>query len=63
MRCEIGASLLHNPQILFLDEPTIGLDSIYKIAVRNFIKFINREKKITVILTTHDMNDIDALTN
>lgn len=61
MRCEIGASLLHDPKILFLDEPTIGLDAVSKIAVRNFIKNINKEKKITVILTTHDMNDIEAL--
>lgn len=61
MRCEIGASLLHNPSILFLDEPTIGLDAVSKIAVRNFIKTINREKKVTVILTTHDMSDIEAL--
>lgn len=61
MRCEIGASLLHNPSILFLDEPTIGLDAVSKIAVRNFIKTINKEKKVTVILTTHDMNDIEAL--
>lgn len=62
MRCEIGASLLHSPKILFLDEPTIGLDAVSKIAVRNFVKTINREKKVTVILTTHDMNDIEALT-
>lgn len=61
MRCEIGASLLHSPKILFLDEPTIGLDAVSKISVRNFIKTINREKKVTVILTTHDMNDIEAL--
>lgn len=61
MRCEIGASLLHNPSILFLDEPTIGLDAVSKIAVRNFIKTINKEKRVTVILTTHDMNDIEAL--
>ncbi|WP_066498644.1 ABC transporter ATP-binding protein [Abyssisolibacter fermentans] len=61
MRCEIGASLIHNPKILFLDEPTIGLDAVSKIAVRNFIKTINKEKKVTVILTTHDMNDIEAL--
>lgn len=63
MRAEIAASLLHNPKIIFLDEPTIGLDAISKIAVRNFIKKINKEKKITVILTTHDMNDIEALTD
>ncbi len=61
MRCEIAASLLHSPKILFLDEPTIGLDAVSKIAVRKFIKSINKEKKVTVILTTHDMNDIEAL--
>jgi len=61
MRCEIAASLLHSPQILFLDEPTIGLDAVSKIAVRNFIKTINKEKRVTVILTTHDMFDIEAL--
>jgi len=62
MRCEIAASLLHNPKILFLDEPTIGLDAVSKIAVRDFIKTINRERGTTVILTTHDMQDIEALT-
>jgi len=62
MRCEIAASLLHSPKILFLDEPTIGLDAISKIAVRQFIKDLNKEKKTTVILTTHDMQDIEALT-
>ena len=62
MRCEIAASLLHSPKILFLDEPTIGLDAVSKIAVREFIKTINRENKTTVILTTHDMQDIEALT-
>lgn len=61
MRCEIAASLLHSPQILFLDEPTIGLDAVSKIAVRQFIKTINKEKNVTVILTTHDMNDIEEL--
>lgn len=61
MRCEIAASLLHNPSILFLDEPTIGLDAVSKIAVRQFIKTINKERGVTVILTTHDMNDIEAL--
>ena len=61
MRCEIAASLLHSPKILFLDEPTIGLDATAKIAVREFIKTINREQKTTVILTTHDMQDIEAL--
>ena len=62
MRCEIAASLLHSPKILFLDEPTIGLDAVSKIAVRDFIKAVNKEKKTTVILTTHDMQDIEALT-
>jgi ABC-2 type transport system ATP-binding protein len=63
MRCEIAASLIHGPQILFLDEPTIGLDAVSKIAVRKFIKTINEEKGVTIILTTHDMNDIEALAN
>jgi ABC-2 type transport system ATP-binding protein len=62
MRCEIAASLLHNPKILFLDEPTIGLDAVSKIAVRQFIKKLNAEHGTTVILTTHDMQDIEALT-
>ena len=62
MRCEIAASLLHSPKVLFLDEPTIGLDAVSKIAVRDFIKTVNRENKTTVILTTHDMQDIEALT-
>lgn len=62
MRCEIAASLLHDPKVLFLDEPTIGLDAVSKIAVRQFIKRLNQEKGTTVILTTHDMQDIEALT-
>lgn len=61
MRCEIAASLLHSPGILFLDEPTIGLDAISKLAVRDFVKKLNREHGTTVILTTHDMQDIEAL--
>ena len=61
MRCEIAASLLHKPEILFLDEPTIGLDALSKTIVRDFIKKINKERKVTVILTTHDMSDIEAL--
>lgn len=61
MRCEIVASLLHSPEILFLDEPTIGLDAVSKLKVREFIQSENRERKLTVILTTHDMQDIDAL--
>ncbi len=61
MRCEIAASLIHKPEILFLDEPTIGLDAVSKLAVRTFIKKINKESDITVILTTHDTGDIEAL--
>ena len=63
MKCELAGSLLHKPKILFLDEPTIGLDAISKLKVREFIKSVNKEFGITVILTTHDMNDIEALTN
>lgn len=62
MRCEVAASLLHRPSILFLDEPTIGLDAVSKIAVRNFILEQNKNHKTTVILTTHDMQDIEAIT-
>ena len=61
MRCELAASLLHAPRVLFLDEPTIGLDAATKIAVRDFIKYINRERNVTAILTTHDMDDIESL--
>lgn len=61
MRCEIAGSLLHNPKILFLDEPTIGLDAVSKLAVRDFIKRLNQERHTTVLLTTHDMQDIEAL--
>lgn len=62
MRCEIAASLLHSPKILFLDEPTIGLDAVSKLAVREFILELNQKHNTTVILTTHDMQDIEALT-
>jgi ABC-2 type transport system ATP-binding protein len=63
MRCDLAASLIHSPDILFLDEPTIGLDAVSKLAVRDFIKRVNLERGLTVILTTHDMDDIEALTN
>jgi len=63
MRCEIAASLIHEPKLLFLDEPTIGLDAVSKLAVRDFIKKINAEHGTTVILTTHDMQDIEAIAN
>lgn len=62
MRCELAASLVHGPKILFLDEPTIGLDAVSKLAVRQFIKKLNQERGTTVLLTTHDMQDIEALT-
>lgn len=61
MRCEIAAALLHSPKILFLDEPTIGLDAKSKVVVREFIKKINKTTSVTVILTTHDMADIEYL--
>ncbi len=63
MKCELAGSLLHRPKILFLDEPTIGLDAVTKLAVRDFVKSINKKWGTTIILTTHDMSDIDALTN
>lgn len=63
MRCEISAALLHRPDILFLDEPTIGLDAVSKLAVRDFIRRQNAEHGTTIILTTHDMQDIEALTH
>jgi len=61
MRCDLAASLIHDPAILFLDEPTIGLDAVSKLAVRDFVRRRNRERGVTVILTTHDMDDIEAL--
>ena len=61
MRCDLAAALLHQPSILFLDEPTIGLDAVSKLAFRDFIKRFNRDRGVTVILTTHDMDDIEAL--
>jgi ABC-2 type transport system ATP-binding protein len=61
MRCDLAASLLHRPPILFLDEPTIGLDAVSKLAVRDFVRRLNKERGVTVILTTHDMDDIEAL--
>ncbi|HEX3027788.1 MAG TPA: AAA family ATPase, partial [Clostridia bacterium] len=61
MRADLCASLLHNPDILYLDEPTIGLDVVVKEKIREFIKEINRTRQTTVILTTHDMSDIEQL--
>ena len=61
MRCDLAASLLHSPRILFLDEPTIGLDAPAKLAVRDFLRKLNREKGVTVLLPTHDLDDLEAL--
>lgn len=61
MRCELVASLLHNPSILFLDEPTIGLDIVVKTEIREFLKDMNKRYGTTILLTTHDLQDIEAL--
>ncbi|MHB8927915.1 MAG: ABC transporter ATP-binding protein [Bacillota bacterium] len=63
MRAEIAASLLHDPEVLFLDEPTLGLDAVAKERVRDFLRQVNRERGTTIFLTTHDMNDIEALSD
>ncbi len=61
MRCEVAAALLHRPRILFLDEPTIGLDAVSKLSLRKFLKEENQKNGVTMILTTHDMDDVEAL--
>lgn len=61
MRCDLAAALLHSPPLLYLDEPTIGLDAVSKLAVREFIAKLNRQRGVTVLLTTHDLDDIEAL--
>jgi ABC-2 type transport system ATP-binding protein len=61
MRCDLAASLLHAPPILFLDEPTLGLDAAAKLAVRDIVRRLGRERGVTVILTTHDLDDVEAL--
>ncbi len=63
MKCEIAATFLHNPKIVYLDEPTIGLDILVKEKIRTFIKNVNKEKHTTVILTTHDLKDIEEVCN
>lgn len=63
MRADLAAALLHNPKIIYLDEPTIGLDVVVKEKVRSAIKEINKKYGTTVILTTHDLNDIEELCN
>jgi ABC-2 type transport system ATP-binding protein len=61
MRCEFVLALIHGPKILFLDEPTIGMDIVVKKTIRELIKKINREEKVTVILTSHDMGDVESI--
>ncbi len=61
MRADICAALLHDPELLFLDEPTIGLDVVAKERIRQFIRYINRERGTTVLLTTHDILDVEKL--
>lgn len=61
MRADIAAALLHDPEVLFLDEPTIGLDVVAKQRVRQFIETINRERGVTILLTTHDVSDVERL--
>lgn len=61
VKCDIASALLHEPSILFLDEPTIGLDAVTKASVRSFIQEVNRNRDVTVLLTTHDLGDIEAL--
>ncbi|MBM7587077.1 ABC-2 type transport system ATP-binding protein [Bacillus pakistanensis] len=61
MRCELAAALVHNPPLLFLDEPTIGLDVLVKLKIRQFLKEINKKYNTTILLTTHDLSDIEAL--
>lgn len=61
MRSDLAAALLHGPSLLFLDEPTIGLDAVSKLAIRDFVRELNRDRQVTVLLTTHDMDDIEAL--
>src|SRR5438093_2427115 len=61
MRGDLAAALLHDPEILYLDEPTIGLDVVAKHRIRDFLRTINRERRVTIVLTTHDMADVEQL--
>lgn len=61
MRCDLAASLLHKPRVLFLDEPTIGLDVLGKAKIREFLKELNATERVTILLTTHDLDDIEQL--
>jgi ABC-2 type transport system ATP-binding protein len=61
MRCEVAAALIHKPKLLFLDEPTVGLDVLVKQKIREFLRNLNETEKMTILLTTHDVSDIEAL--
>lgn len=61
MKCELMLALIHRPEVIFLDEPTIGLDVVSKAAIRDFLRRLNTERRTTIILTSHDMDDIDQL--
>jgi ABC-2 type transport system ATP-binding protein len=61
MRADLCAALLHEPRLLFLDEPTIGLDVVAKERIRQFIRYINQQRGVTIILTTHDLSDVEKL--
>jgi ABC-2 type transport system ATP-binding protein len=61
MRGDLAAALLHDPEVLYLDEPTIGLDVVAKHRVRSFLRDLNRQRGVTVLLTTHDMSDVERL--
>ncbi len=63
MRCEIVAALLHQPEVIFLDEPTVGLDVVAKKKIRDFIRRVNREENVTVFLCSHSMRDVEELTD
>jgi len=63
MRCEVAAALLHRPEVIFLDEPTIGLDVVAKKRIRDFIRQVNREEGVTVLLCSHSMRDVEELAN
>jgi len=63
MRCEIVAALLHQPDVIFLDEPTVGLDVVAKKKIRDFIRRVNREESVTVFLCSHSMRDVEELTD
>ena len=61
MRADLAAALLHDPELLFLDEPTVGLDVVAKERIREFIRHVNATREVTVLLTTHDLSDVERL--